>query len=82
MFDIKSDDVSGVTGNKLEKINDKLYYFTPYSHPLSFDMIKRKETCRNYRGKHSKRNKSVRVCNIRDEVRYRSWRVSLNILLE
>ena len=84
MFTIKYDDYLGVTinCNESEQINDKFLYFTPYYHPPSFDMIERKGMCRNYRGKHSERNKHVRVCNICDEVRCRSWRVSLNILLE
>ena len=82
MFATKYDDVLGAAGNELEQINDKLPYFTPYSHPISFDLIERKGGCRNYRGKHSERNKHVRVCNICDQVQCRSWRVSLNILLE
>ena len=50
--------------------------------PASFDMIERKGACRNYHGKHSERNKYVRVGNICDGVRCRSWRVSLNILFQ
>ena len=82
MFVIKYDDVLGVTGNELEQINYKFPYFTPYPHPPSFDMTERKGMRRNYRGKHSERNETVRVCNICNEVRCLSWRVSLNILLE
>ena len=82
MFAIKYDNVLGITCNELEQINYKFPYFTPYPHPPSFDMSERKGMCRNYRGKHSKRNEHVRVCNISGEVRCRSWRVSLNILLE
>ena len=35
---------------------------------------------RNYRGNIAKRNKHVGVYNLGDEVRCRSWSVSLNIL--
>ena len=50
MFSIKCDDVLGITGKELEQIKYKFPFFTPYSHPPSFDMIERKEMCRNYRG--------------------------------
>ena len=82
MFAIKYDDILGVTGNELEQIHYEFPYFTPCSHLPSFGMTERKGMCRNYWGKHGKRNKHVRVCNICDEVRSRSWRVSLNTLLE
>ena len=83
MFAIKYDDDLEVTGYELEKIHYKFPYFTPYYHPPpSFDMIERKMMCRNYRGKHNERNRSVSLYNICDEVRFRSWRVSPNILLE
>ena len=38
-------------GDALEQINYKFLYFTPYSHPPLFDMIARREMCRNYRDK-------------------------------
>ena len=71
MFTTKYDDVLRVSGNEIEQINYKFHYFTPYSHPLLFDVIAR------YRGwcietiavKHSERNKHIKVCNICDEVR-------------
>ena len=52
MFAIKYDDDLGVTGinSKLEQLNYKFPYFTPYYYPPSFDMIERKGMCRNYRG--------------------------------
>ena len=69
MFAIKYDDVLGVTGNELEQINYEFLYFTPYSHPLLFDMLARKGMCTHYRGKHSKRNKRIKVCNVCNELR-------------
>ena len=67
-----------------------LQHFTPYSHPPLIDMLARKGMCTNYRGKHSKRNKHIKVCNVCNELRLtllkiiakRSWRVSRNILLD
>ena len=90
MFAIKYDDVLVVTGNELEKIIYKFLYFTPYSPPPLFDMLARKGMCTNYRGKHIKRNKHIKVCNVCNELRLtllkiiakRSWKVIRNILLD
>ena len=89
MFATKYDNVLGVTGNELEQINNKFLYFTPHSHPPLFAMLARKGICTNYRGKHSERNKHIKVCNVWNELRLtllkiiakRSWKVSRNILL-
>ena len=90
MFASKYDDVLGVTGNELEQINYKFLYSTPYSRPPLFDMLAQKGMCTNYRVKHSKRNKHIKVCNVCNELRVTllkiigksSWKVSRNILLD
>ena len=39
MFVIKYHDVLGVAVNELGQISYKCLYFTPYSHPPSFDIL-------------------------------------------